>query len=62
MAFKDLFINYTIKSMELTSQLPFKVLVDGIPYSKIKTISIMSPKTMNGFPLAIPILTFLPFK
>jgi hypothetical protein len=38
------------------------VIVDGIIYSKIKTIKIMSPQTINGFPLAIPILTFLPFK
>lgn len=65
MAFRDLFINYTIKSMRMRAvngDTLFKVLVDGRSYNKIYGIDIESPVTVNGLPLCIPIYTFLPFK
>jgi hypothetical protein len=62
MAFSELFINYTIKSMELHSDADLNVLVDGVFFSKIRKIKIMTPQTINGLPLTIPIYTFLPFK
>lgn len=65
MAFRDIFINYTIKSMRLragNSETLFKVIVDGRSYSKVYGVDIESPITTNGLPLGIPIYTFLPFK
>lgn len=65
MAFRDIFINYTIKGMRLragNSDILFKVIVDGRSYSKVYGVDIESPITTNGLPLCIPIYTFLPFK
>lgn len=39
----------------------FKVLVDGILMTKVEWIKITKPVSANGFPISIPIVTFLPF-
>ena len=57
-AFRDLFISLQIKSLHIESMQPLKLVVDGVPYRNINSVSINPVVSINNLPVTLSVQSF----